>query len=85
MHQIAVRKKHKFFAAHLGQTVDVLFESVDDDGYRKGFTGSYLRVGIAADSVSENQITTVSIEDIESDFCVAARPAVPVAKPWKGE
>ncbi|MEW5873926.1 MAG: tRNA (N(6)-L-threonylcarbamoyladenosine(37)-C(2))-methylthiotransferase MtaB [Candidatus Zixiibacteriota bacterium] len=72
MQELAERKKEQFFAEHVGRTVDVLFESVDDDGWRKGFTGSYLRVGAAPDAVGENEIATVKLGGRTPEFCFAA-------------
>ena len=44
-----------------GRQVEVLFETVDNDGWRKGFTGSYLRVGVDPNAVNENDIATVNL------------------------
>jgi threonylcarbamoyladenosine tRNA methylthiotransferase MtaB len=70
LHEVARRKKQAFFAEHVGRTVDVLFESIDGDGWRKGFTGSYLRVGIEPDEVGENELATVIVARQQDDFCV---------------
>lgn len=72
MHTLAEHKKYTFFADHVGREVDVLFETVDDDGWRKGFTGSYLRVGIRPDAAGENEIASVRIHDTTAAFCLAA-------------
>ncbi|GAB4320847.1 MAG: tRNA (N(6)-L-threonylcarbamoyladenosine(37)-C(2))-methylthiotransferase MtaB [Candidatus Zixiibacteriota bacterium] len=61
MHAIGDRKKKAFFERHIGRDVEVLFESVDSDGWRKGFTGSYLRVGVDPSAVNENEIATVHL------------------------
>ena len=70
LHELALRKKQAFFAEHVGRTVDVLFESIDGDGWRKGFTGSYLRVGVAPEHAGENELTTVTVTGQQGDFCV---------------
>lgn len=72
MQELAEMKKEAFFAAHMGQTVNVLFESIDDDGWRKGFTGSYLRVGAAPQAAPENEIATVTLCGRTPEFCFAA-------------
>ena len=72
MHDLAARKKRQFFEDHLGRTVEVLFETVDDDGWRKGFTGSYLRVGVPPDHARENEVSDAIIDDVAADFCRAA-------------
>lgn len=73
-HEAAAGKKQQFFNRHIGRTVDVLFESVDSDGLRKGFTGNYLRVGISPEFGDENQLIPVKIEEAGSDFCKAITP-----------
>jgi threonylcarbamoyladenosine tRNA methylthiotransferase MtaB len=71
MHEVAARKKRAFFEEHLGRSVEVLFETIDDDGWRKGFTGSYLRVGVEPKVAGENQLAMVEISTTMSDFCTA--------------
>lgn len=74
LHKLAQHKKQTFFAEHVGRTVDVLFETVDSDGWRKGFTGSYLRVGVPPELVGENELTEVTITGQQDDFCEATSP-----------
>jgi len=71
MHEVAARKKRAFFEEHIGRRVEVLFETVDEDGWRKGFTGSYLRVGIEPRAAGENQLAIVEVREKTNDFCVA--------------
>lgn len=71
MHEVAASKKRAFFAKHVGRKVEVLFETIDDDGWRKGFTGSYLRVGIESEAVGENALAEVQVSDTTPEFCVA--------------
>jgi threonylcarbamoyladenosine tRNA methylthiotransferase MtaB len=71
MRELAAKKKQAFFEQHIGREVDVLFETVDDDGYRKGFTGSYLRVGADPDLVPLNEVSSVHVNDRTDDFCIA--------------
>jgi hypothetical protein len=49
--------------------VDVLFETVDEDGFRKGWTGAYVRVGVEPDRAAENEIASVRIDEVAGDFC----------------
>ncbi|MEW5700715.1 MAG: tRNA (N(6)-L-threonylcarbamoyladenosine(37)-C(2))-methylthiotransferase MtaB [Candidatus Zixiibacteriota bacterium] len=72
MHDLAAWKKQRFFADHIGRTVEVLFETVDTDGWRKGFTGSYLRVGVPPDHARENDLSDTIVAGIDSDFCRGA-------------
>ncbi len=70
MHEIGNRKKKEFFERHIGREAEVLFETVDNDGWRKGFTGSYLRVGVDPSAVGENEIVTVSLFGSAEGFCL---------------
>lgn len=69
MRAIARRKKRAFLEDHLGREVEVLFETVDGDGLRKGWTGTYLRVAVAPEAAAENEIARVAITGIEDGFC----------------
>lgn len=71
LHDLAREKKRDFFHQHIGRTVDVLFEDVDSDGYRKGFTGNYVRVGTRPEAADANQVSTVRIGSACEDFCNA--------------
>lgn len=68
---LAAKKKNAFFESHLGKTAEVLTESVDEDGWRKGFTRNYLRVGISPETSGENDLREVTLTSVEKDFCGA--------------
>lgn len=70
MHEIGRRKRQQFFERHIGRTVDVLFESVDDDGWCKGFTGSYVRVGILGSEAPTNEIRAVEVQGRTEEYCL---------------
>ena len=70
LHEVGRRKRQAFFDTHVGRAVDVLFETVDDDGWCKGFTGSYLRVGILGTDVPTNEIRTVEIQGHTDEYCL---------------
>jgi threonylcarbamoyladenosine tRNA methylthiotransferase MtaB len=69
MLQLADDKRRAFQDEHVGRCVDVLCETVDSDGLRKGYTGSYLRVGIPEGSAKENDLISVVITDVSQDLC----------------
>jgi threonylcarbamoyladenosine tRNA methylthiotransferase MtaB len=71
MHELAVKKKQAFFDEHIGREVEVLFETVDEDGWRKGFTGSYLKVAADPEAVRLNEVTSVEVHGRTEDFCLA--------------
>jgi len=66
---LALEKKQAFFRAHLGREVEVLMETVDEDGLRKGLTSSYLRVGVKPSAAGENDRVRVRLTSAEEDFC----------------
>jgi len=69
MRALAAEKKQAFFRSHIGCEVDVLMETVDEDGFRKGFTSSYLRVGVDSASCAENDRVRVRLQSAQEDFC----------------
>lgn len=69
LHGLAEQKKCAFYDSQIGRSEEVLFESVDADGLRKGFTRAYVRVGIDEDQASENEIKSVYIIHAAGDLC----------------
>ena len=65
----AAALKLAFHRENLGREVDVLMETIDEDGYRKGLTGNYLRVAVDPDSAAENDLVRVRLERAEGDYC----------------
>lgn len=68
MRALASRKKRAFLASRLGRVDDVLFETVDGDGLRKGLTGSYVRVGVPANACGENDLVAVRLAEDAGGF-----------------
>jgi threonylcarbamoyladenosine tRNA methylthiotransferase MtaB len=64
------RKRTLFGEQHIGRTVSVLAESTVQEGMRFGFTDTFLRVGIPADAVVENQIVRAAITGAKDGYCV---------------
>ena len=69
---IARQKRGAFLRRHVGREVEVLFESVDSDGLRKGWTGSYARVGVDPEAFRENELGSLRIVEAAEDFCLGA-------------
>lgn len=69
LHDLAEEKRGAFYEAHIGRTEEVLFESVESDGLRTGFTRSYVRVGVAKDVAEENELLPVTITTAAGDLC----------------
>jgi threonylcarbamoyladenosine tRNA methylthiotransferase MtaB len=71
LRKLSRSKREAFHAAHIGRTVEVLFESESRPGYRSGWTTNYVRVESPSASVSENEIRGVTIRDADQDVCNA--------------
>jgi len=65
----AAALKLAFHRENLGREVEVLMETIDEDGFRKGLTGNYLRVAVDPDTAAENDLVRVRLERAEGDFC----------------
>ncbi len=73
LREIAARKRAAWLESLVDTEVEVLFETVDSDGLRKGLTGSYARVGIEPGAAIENEICRVRVAEVRGDFVVAGR------------
>ncbi len=60
------KKKNYFYNQMIGKTIDVLFESKDEDGTIKGFSSNYVRVQNRLNKDLENQICNVAVSGIEN-------------------
>ena len=63
------KKKNYFYNQMIGKNLDVLFESIGDDGMIKGFSSNYVRVQNRYDEKLENQICNVEVKGIEDGLC----------------
>ncbi len=61
LRELSDRRREAFAGAHVGRTVEVLFEQRDAAGRWTGLTDSYLRVAAVADAPLENRIESVRI------------------------
>jgi threonylcarbamoyladenosine tRNA methylthiotransferase MtaB len=64
-------KRLAFAQRYTGCAVDVLFEG-QDNGLWTGFTGNYLRVGVAGQAALRNDIRTVMITGAMDELAVGA-------------
>ncbi|MGI9543916.1 MAG: tRNA (N(6)-L-threonylcarbamoyladenosine(37)-C(2))-methylthiotransferase MtaB [Cyclobacteriaceae bacterium] len=67
LHNLSQKKRRKFYEAHMGQLMRVLFESNAKDDQLVGFTENYIRVKTAYNPDLVNQIREVKIKDIDLD------------------
>lgn len=70
---LSAKKRLSFASSMIGKTEAVLFEDDVKNGLRFGFTSNYIRVGIPADSVSENEIVPVRITGLSNGICEGVR------------
>ncbi|HIJ74270.1 MAG TPA: tRNA (N(6)-L-threonylcarbamoyladenosine(37)-C(2))-methylthiotransferase MtaB [Candidatus Hydrogenedentes bacterium] len=68
--RISARKRRRFYEAHLGRRMRVLFEE-QEGGLWFGYTGNYIRVGAPSDENVHNEIRTTRLERLRSDIVLA--------------
>ena len=59
MAAIAAESKRRFAASQIGQTLPVIFEQVDADGFARGWSDNYLEVRVPASEVPLDRIVRV--------------------------
>jgi hypothetical protein len=52
----------------VGREVEVLFEQKDENGLWTGFTGNYLRVGVASAEPLRNRLRRVTLREAGSEL-----------------
>ena len=62
--QLAEKKKHAFYAAHLNQTRPVLFEGSEKEGKAFGFTDNYIRVETETSESLQGRIRQVRLDEM---------------------
>jgi len=73
--ELSEKKTHDFYAAHIGQVAEVLFERATRGRAMNGFTRNYIRVELPATiakSEFDNQIMRVRLTDIHNKKCACA-------------
>ena len=64
---LSLKLKQKFYQNNLGKTEKVLLEN-QEDGYHYGFTENYVKVKLPAKKLRKNEIVSVKLNEINSDF-----------------
>jgi threonylcarbamoyladenosine tRNA methylthiotransferase MtaB len=64
------KKRRACQSAMVGTTVRVLFEGIEKDGLRYGYTSNYVRVGAPVGSAGENEMVDVHITGVKSNVCL---------------
>ena len=69
LRRVSAEKKRRYMAAHVGQTLPVLFERMED-GLWVGHTGNYIRVAARSTRATANTLRPVRLEAIRGDFMI---------------
>ncbi len=65
---LSQKKRLAFYNSFVGQQRDVLFESIDDNGFMEGFTDNYIKVSCQGDSQLLNSIQRLRLDEVNSDL-----------------
>ncbi len=58
--QTAERSRRKFLESQLGQKLPVIFETIDNDGFARGWSDNYIAFRVPARSVELDRIVTIT-------------------------
>jgi len=67
---LSVKKRRAFYESQLGNTLNVLFESDNKNGYMHGFTENYVKVKTPFNVNLINTVKSVKLNNIDIDGCV---------------
>ncbi len=68
LRQLSEKKRNHFYAQHIGETRNVLFESEEHDGMLEGFSDNYVKVKVPYQFELINKIAPVKLVSSEDDF-----------------
>jgi threonylcarbamoyladenosine tRNA methylthiotransferase MtaB len=74
LRELSATKRRRFAERFVGSEVAVLFEQKDEGGLWTGFTGNYLRVGVASAEPLRNQIRRVRVVEAGSELALGVLP-----------
>ena len=66
---LSQKKRHAFYESMVGAVLPVLTESDLEGTLRTGLADNYVRVGVPAAGLGENEIRDVRIVSVERDLC----------------
>jgi len=67
---LSAKKRHAFYQSQLGNTLTVLFESENKEGYIHGFTENYVKVKTPWNPELVNTLHTITLTEIDEDGLV---------------
>ena len=68
LQNLSEQKRIAFYRSQIGKVADVLWEEKKSGAYMHGFTDNYVRVQRPYDASLVNEITTVTLGDINDDY-----------------
>lgn len=68
LRQLSEKKRSHFYARHIGETRNVLFESDEHNGMLEGFSDNYIKVKVPYHSSLINNIFSVKLISPEDDY-----------------
>ncbi|MFD0797381.1 tRNA (N(6)-L-threonylcarbamoyladenosine(37)-C(2))-methylthiotransferase MtaB [Maribacter chungangensis] len=70
---LSVKKRRAFYESQIGETLSVLFEGENKEGYIQGFTENYVKVKTPWNPALVNTIHNVTLTDIADDGLVTMK------------
>jgi len=70
LRQLSEKKRTHFYAEHIGETRNVLFESDEHNGMLEGFSDNYIKVKVPYHSSLINNIFSVKLISPEDDYVI---------------
>jgi threonylcarbamoyladenosine tRNA methylthiotransferase MtaB len=67
---LSVKKRRSFYESQIGNTVTVLFENENKEGYIHGFTENYVKVKTPWNPELVNTLHTITLTEIDTDGLV---------------
>jgi threonylcarbamoyladenosine tRNA methylthiotransferase MtaB len=70
LRSLSVKKRRAFYESQLGETLPVLFEGENKEGYIHGFTENYVKVKAPWNPELVNTLHEVKLREIDNDGLV---------------
>ena len=67
---LSAKKRRSFYESQLGNTLSVLFENENKDGFINGFTENYVKVKTPWNPILVNTLHTITLTEIDEDGLV---------------
>jgi threonylcarbamoyladenosine tRNA methylthiotransferase MtaB len=78
LRNLSAKKLSAFYRQFSNETVNVLFESENKDGFMYGYSENYIRVKLPFDVQLINQVVAAELDQVDDDFCYKALQPVTV-------